>query len=252
MAKPKLWQQNRPRSLQKCKHYWVSITHFNKNWKHNVQGVMFYISHHLYSNHICIVINSKSQILFGGIESHLLMTTNGEIQYKIKHVKNSCILVKRYCILCKVTRLQSWGLCGGLCGGLCITSSGGVRPQNSASVHCVAVWHLQQTVHSKLAYIGVVTSVAGVFNFESPCLSNDTCAFVVFNFWWLSLPFCIMWAKWVQWMRMCSYCCATCVLASAKVFRLSANVFRVLQRVFWQMPMCSEFCEIGDWGEMCL
>ena len=32
------------------------------------------------------------------------------------------------------------------------------------------------------AYIGVVTSLAGVFNFESLCLSNDACAYIVFNF----------------------------------------------------------------------
>ena len=77
-----------------------------------------------------------------------------------------------------------------------------------------------------------IEGVTCVFNFESLCLSNDACAFIVFNFWCLSLPFCIVWAKCVQWMRMCSYDCAKCVLASAKVFSVSVNVFRVLQHVF--------------------
>ena len=77
-----------------------------------------------------------------------------------------------------------------------------------------------------------IEGVTCVFNFESPCWSNDACAFIVFNFWCLSLPFCIVWAKCVQWMRMCSYDCAKCVLASAKVFSVSVNVFRVLQHVF--------------------
>lgn len=39
-----------------------------------------------------------------------------------------------------------------------------------------------EVVHSKLANMDGVTLFAGVFNFESPCLSNDTRAFIVFNF----------------------------------------------------------------------
>ena len=52
-------------------------------------------------------------------------------------------------------------------GSLSSACSSPSSDKNSASVHSIAVWHLQQTVHSKLAYIGVVTSLAGVFNLES-------------------------------------------------------------------------------------
>ena len=140
------------------------------------------------------------------------------------HVTNSCMYSK----------LVLWGLwgglCRGLCGGLCtgprITSSGGVGSGHRMDG--------QEDVHSQAANMDGVTCV---FNFESPCLSNDACAFIVFNFWCLSLPFCIEWAKCVQWMRMCSYDRAKCVLASAKVFSVSANVFRVLwnRRLRWNV-----------------
>ena len=135
-------------------------------------------------------------------------------------------------------------------GSLSSACSSPSSDKNSASVHSIAVWHLQQTVHSKLAYrcchIECLQIWVIVFRHcVQLLLTESTILHHVSNM-------CLV-------NENCSYFCATCVLASVNVYRVTVNVFRHVQ-------MCLEFCNVcfskcqcvqsfvkmWNWGEMCL